>query len=127
MRSRSLGESFRFAFLGLSYALRTQRNMRLHFAAAVLVLIAAWVIGVGPVGTALLVLAMAGVIVAETINTALETVIDLISPGYHPLAGTAKNLAAAAVVIAAFFAVLIGLLVLGPQVLGLAHSMANQG
>jgi diacylglycerol kinase len=111
---RTLADSFRCAFAGLGQALRTQRNLRLHFAAGVVVL------GCGvwlrlPAGeTALLLVAVAGVVVAEVFNTALEAVIDLVSPGYHPLAGFSKNLAAAAVVLAALFAAAIGLLVLGP-------------
>lgn len=117
MRNRTLGESFRGAFAGLSHAVRTQRNLRLHLAAGVAVLLAAWWLRLPPVEKAALLLAVAGVVVAEILNTALETVIDLISPDFHPLAGTAKNLAAAAVVVAALFAAAIGLLVLGPPLL----------
>ncbi|MDI6869966.1 MAG: diacylglycerol kinase family protein [Bacillota bacterium] len=114
MRNRTLAESFRCAFAGLSHALRTQRNLRLHLAAGVLVLgLAAW-LRLPPAAVALLLVAVAGVVVAEVLNTALETMIDLVSPDYHPLAGLTKNLAAAAVILAALFAAGIGLLVLGP-------------
>lgn len=114
MRNRSLGESFRCAFAGLSYAVRTQRNLRLHLVSALLVVgVSAW-LALPPGMVALLLAVVALVVVAEVVNTALETVIDLVSPGYHPLAGLAKNLAAAAVVLAALFAAAIGLLVLGP-------------
>lgn len=117
MRNRTLGQSFRCAFAGLSHAVRTQRNLRLHLAAGVAVLGAAWWLRLPPVEVALLLSAVAGVVVAEVFNTALETVIDLLSPGFHPLAGTTKNLAAAAVVLAALFASSIGLLVLGPALM----------
>ncbi|HHW14519.1 MAG TPA: diacylglycerol kinase family protein [Firmicutes bacterium] len=114
MRNRSLGESFRCAFAGLGYAVRTQRNLRLHLVAALLVLgLSAW-LALPAAAVALLLTVVALVVVAEVVNTALETVIDLVSPGYHPLAGLAKNLAAAAVVLAALFAAVIGFLVLGP-------------
>ncbi|MGE5554408.1 MAG: diacylglycerol kinase family protein [Betaproteobacteria bacterium] len=114
MRNRTLAESFRCAFSGLGYALRTQRNLRLHLAAGVIVVgLAAW-LRLRPEATALLLVTVAGVMVAEVFNTALEAMMDLVSPDYHPLAGLVKNLAAAAVVLAALFAVGIGLLVLGP-------------
>jgi diacylglycerol kinase len=70
------------------------------------------------VAAAALTMAVAAVIVSEIINTAIETIIDLISPGYHPLAGLAKNLAAAAVVVAALFAALVGAVILGPPLWG---------
>lgn len=118
MRNRTLGDSFRCAFAGLSHAVRTQRNLRLHLLAALVVLgLAAWA-RVGAVATAALAMAVAAVIVSEIINTAIETIIDLISPGYHPLAGLAKNLAAAAVVVAALFAALVGVVILGPPLWG---------
>lgn len=127
MRSRSLVESFRFAFLGLHYALRTQRNMRIHFVIALAVLAAAGLMRVGVLEIALLTLAISSVVVAETVNTAIEVLVDLVSPDYNPLAGTAKNLAAAAVVIATFFAIMVGILVFGPAVLRLVARVANHG
>jgi diacylglycerol kinase len=127
MRSRSLAESFRFAFLGLGYALRTQRNMRIHFLIALVVLLAAGFTRVGVSEMALLALAISSVIVAETVNTAIEVLVDLVSPDYNPLAGTAKNLAAAAVVVATFFAIMVGLLVFGPIVFRLLAHAANHG
>jgi diacylglycerol kinase len=118
LRNRTLGDSFRCAFAGLSHAVRTQRNLRLHLLAALVVLgLAAWA-RVGAVAAAALTMAVAAVIVSEIINTAIETIIDLISPGYHPLAGLAKNLAAAAVVVAALFAALVGAVILGPPLWG---------
>ena len=70
---------------------------------------------------AVLVLAISTVWVAEALNTAIEFVVDLASPGYHPLAGKAKDVAAGAVLLASFFAVVIGVLVLGPRILGLIY------
>jgi diacylglycerol kinase len=118
VKNRTLGDSFRCAFAGLGYAVRTQRNLRLHLLTGVAVLgLSAW-LRLPAGAAALLILAVALVVLTEVFNTALETVTDLVSPGFHPLAGLAKNLAAAAVVLAVFFAVAVGLLVLGPPLLG---------
>lgn len=117
MRNRTLGESFRCAFQGLCYAVRTQRNFRLHLSAGVLVLLAAAWLRLPAVEAGLLLLTITAVVVAEVVNTALETLIDLVSPAIHPLAGTAKNLAAAAVVLAALAAAMIGVMILGPRAL----------
>lgn len=110
-------DSFRHAFEGWWYVLRTQRNAWLHGVATVLVLAAAAWLRVGVLGWALLVLAIGIVWTAEFINTAVEAVVDLTHPGYHPLAKIAKDVMAAAVLLAAGSAAIIGLLVLGPPLL----------
>jgi diacylglycerol kinase len=71
---------------------------------------------------ALLVLAMALVLVAELVNTALETVTDLKSPEYHPQARVVKDVGAAAVLTAAAASIVIGLLILGPPLLSRIRS-----
>lgn len=110
-------DSFRHAVEGWWYVLRTQRNAWIHAVATVLVVaVAAW-LDVTLVGWGLLILAIGMVWTAEFINTAVEAVVDLISPGYHPLAKISKDVMAAAVLLAAGSAVLIGLLVLGPPLL----------
>ncbi|MFN2459907.1 MAG: diacylglycerol kinase [Candidatus Velthaea sp.] len=99
-----------YAFEGIIYATRTQRNMRLHFIAAALVLAATlylrlqrpYVIGI--VVTVALVLAM------ELLNTAIESVVDLMTVAHHPLAKIAKDTAAGAVLVVAFAAVIVGYL-----------------
>ncbi len=115
MRSRNRLISFRYAFAGLAYILRTQRNMWIHIAiAAGVVALGLW-LGLGRMEWAILALTMALVFVAEFANTIAETTIDLITPTYHPLAKTAKDVAAGAVLLAALAAVVIGLLILGPH------------
>jgi diacylglycerol kinase (ATP) len=106
--------SFRHAFAGWWYVLRTQRNAWIHAVASVAVFIAALWLQVGRFDWAILVLTVAVVWVAEFLNTAVEAIIDLVSPNIHPLAKIAKDIAAAAVLIAALAAVIVGLLVLGP-------------
>jgi len=77
------------------------------------------VVGATPVEIAALLLAIGLVMVSEALNTALESVVDLVSPAVHPLARVAKDVAAAGVLIAATTAVAVGLVVLGPRVIAL--------
>ncbi len=114
MRSRNLLESFRYAFAGLRYALRTQRNTRIHLIIAGLVVLVGLWLGLSAVQWALLALTIGLVLVGEMLNTVAETLVDMISPGYHPLAKVVKDVTAGAVLLTAIFAVVIGLLILGP-------------
>src|SRR5262252_7549350 len=93
--------SFRFALAGMRYLVRTQPNFRVHLAVAVAVLAADVILKVSAVETAVLLLTIGLVLVAEAMNTAIEAVVDLASPGFHPLAKLAKDAAAAGVLIAA--------------------------
>lgn len=114
MRSRNIIESFRFAFSGLWYALRTQHNTRIHLSVAVAVVaLGAW-LNLPFTQWALLTLAIGFVLVGEMLNTVAETLVDLISPGYHPLAKIVKDVTAGAVLLTAIISVIVGLLVLGP-------------
>jgi diacylglycerol kinase (ATP) len=114
MRSRNIVESFRFAFAGLWYALRTQRNTRIHLTiAAGAIALGLW-LGLSPTQWAVLTLTIGFVLVSEMLNTVAETLVDLISPGYHPLAKVIKDVTAAAVLLGAIVAVIVGSLVLGP-------------
>ncbi|MBD2844447.1 diacylglycerol kinase family protein [Paenibacillus sp. IB182496] len=106
--------SAKYAVSGLAYAVRTQRHMRFHLGAAAAVLTTAAVLGVSRQSWALLIGACCIVIAAELTNTAIERLVDLASPELHPLAKAAKDTAAAAVLIMALGAAVIGLLVLGP-------------
>ncbi len=113
-RARSLADAFRFAFAGLWYVLRTQRNARVHALASVLVVALAWWLQLQPLEWALLILAMGLVWLTELLNTALEAIVDLVNPEIHPLAKAGKDVGAAAVLIASLAASVIGFLVLGP-------------
>ncbi len=112
---RSRIRSFGFAFAGWWYVLRTQRNAWIHTLASVLVFAAGLWLGLTRLEWALIVFAIALVWTAEFINTALEAIVDLASPGQHHLARIGKDVGAAAVLIAASAAVLIALLVMGPR------------
>ncbi len=107
-------DSFRHAFRGWSYVLHTQRNAWIHSAIATVVLIVGLWLGLPPRDWAVLVLTAALVFMAEFINTSIEAVVDLASPQEHPLAKIGKDVGAAAVLISALAAIVVGLLILGP-------------
>src|SRR5438034_10852290 len=112
MRARpSVMESFNFAIEGVIHVLRTQRNMRLHFAAAVAVIVVAVAVGVSKIELSLLLVSIAFVLVAEMINTAVEGTIDAATTSFDPMAKLAKDIAAGAVLIASVNAVAVGYLV----------------
>jgi diacylglycerol kinase (ATP) len=110
-RAPSLIDSFNYAFEGVIHVLRTQRNLRIHFLAAVLVFGAAIAVGVSRLQLLALVLAIAFVLVAEMLNTAIEGVIDVSTTSFDPNAKLAKDIAAGAVLIASITAVAVGYLV----------------
>lgn len=105
---------FACAFRGIAEAVRDERNLRFHLAASVIVIAAGLWLRIGLADWLWIGAAIGIVILAELINTAIERVVDLTSPGAHPLAQSAKDVAAGAVIVAALFAVFVGLLVLGP-------------
>jgi diacylglycerol kinase (ATP) len=111
LRPGSLFESFNYAFEGIIHVLRTQRNMRIHFGVAVVVLVAALATGVDKNELIALLLAIAFVLIAEMVNTAIEGAIDVATTSFDPMAKLAKDIAAGAVLIATVTAVAIGYLV----------------
>jgi len=115
-RAPTLFDSFNYAFEGIIHVLRTQRNMRIHFAAAVVVLVAALWAGVSHLELIALMLAIAFVFITEMINSALEQAIDVATTSFDPLAKLAKDIAAGAVLIATVNALGIGYLVFSGKV-----------
>jgi len=112
MKSRpSVLESFNFAIEGVIHVLRTQRNMRIHFAVAVAVIVVSVAVGVSKLELIVLLLAIAFVLIAEMINTAIEGTIDAATTSFDPMAKLAKDIAAGAVLIASVNAVAVGYLV----------------
>lgn len=109
--------SFKFAFEGLKFVLRTQKNAWIHAVATLCVFLLATWLALPLRDWAVLILTIGSVWTAELINTALEALVDLSTPGHHPLAKIGKDVGAAAVLIAAGSAVLIGLLIMGPPLL----------
>ena len=107
-------KSFGHAFRGWGHVLSTQHNAWIHAIAAVMVFALAFWLKLPTHDWAILILTVTMVFTAEFINTSIEAVVDLASPAHHPLAKVGKDVGAAAVLIAALAAVLIGLLILGP-------------
>jgi diacylglycerol kinase len=106
---------FGYAFSGLWYALRTQRNARVHAVIALLAITMGIALHISVVEFAMIFVAITGVFIAEMFNTVIEICVDLASPEYHPLAKVAKDVAAGAVLLNAILAVIIGLFVFGPH------------
>jgi diacylglycerol kinase len=113
-RARRIVRSFGYALEGLATIVRTQPNFWVHVAAACAALVLGVVVHLGPVELALIVLSIGLVLVVESVNTAIETMCDLISPGHDPLIKRAKDISAASVLIAAAAALVLGVLLLGP-------------
>jgi len=116
----SLAESFYHAFNGVWLGLRTERNLRIHFALAVATALLAVVLRVDAIGCLALTLAVGLVLTVEFLNTSIEHLVDLAAErAYHVSAKAAKDTAAAAVLIASLSALLIGVIVFGPKLLSL--------
>ncbi|WEK53046.1 MAG: diacylglycerol kinase family protein [Candidatus Cohnella colombiensis] len=112
-RSREL-RSFSEASLAIASAIRSERHMRFHLVATVVVVAVGLWLRVGRNDWLWLLGAIAAVWIAELINTAIERTVDLVTLEIHPLAKAAKDTAAGAVLVAALFAIAAGLIVLGP-------------
>ncbi len=110
-RAPTLLDSFNYAFEGIIHVLRTQRNLRIHFLAAIVVFAAAVALGVGRTQLIALLLSVAFVLVAEMVNSAIEGVIDVSTTSFDPNAKLAKDVAAGAVLIASVTALAVGFLV----------------
>lgn len=107
---RTWRDAFRNAWDGVLASLKTERNLRFHTAAAIVVILAALYFRLPARDVAVLLLVIALVITAEMINTAIEAAVDLAAPEWHRMAKMAKDAAAGAVLVAAAFAVFIGVL-----------------
>ncbi|GGF83093.1 hypothetical protein GCM10010913_00730 [Paenibacillus aceti] len=107
---RKWSDVFRCAIEGIIHSLRTERNLRIHLLAGILVMLAALFFQLPPRDIALLLVMIALVISAELLNTAIEKAVDLISPDWHELAKFAKDAAAAAVLVAAIISVIVAIL-----------------
>ena len=114
-RAPAILRSLNYAFEGVIHVLRTQRNMRIHFAIAAGVLVLAFIYDVTRLELIALMIAISFVLIAEMVNTAVEATIDLSTPSFDPLAKIAKDIAAGAVLIAAANAVAVGYLVLADR------------
>ncbi len=117
MRNRL--KSFGYAFAGLGRVLKSEPNARIHLLASVVVVALGWALGLTAGEWLWIGGAIAFVWVAETFNSAFEYLCDLVSPGHSEAVKNAKDIAAGAVLLAAIFAVFVGVVVFGPKLAGL--------
>jgi len=121
-RAQSRLASFHHALAGWLHVLRTQRNAWIHAMATIIVFVIAFWVGLDRLSWAILLVTVGLVWISEFLNTALEAIVDLASPEVHPLAQVGKDVGAAAVLISALVAILVGLLILGPP---LFHTISS--
>ena len=107
-------KSFSFAFEGILYAFKTQWNFRFHCFSAILVVFMSFFFKISTTEWLFVILCIGLVMFAELINTALETLVDLVSPEYHKLAKIAKDTAAASVLALAIMSLIIGFIIFFP-------------
>jgi diacylglycerol kinase (ATP) len=118
-RAATLLLSFRYAFAGIGYLLWTQRNAKIHTALGLAAVALGFLLRIERGEWLALVLTIVLVLAAEGVNTAVEAVVDLASPAYHPLAKIAKDVAAGTVLLTAIGAVIVGLILFLPRLLPL--------
>ena len=116
-RSGSFLESFKYAIEGIDYATYTQRNVKIHFIIAIIVLIFSLFFDLSNIQFLFIILSISFVIFSEFINTSIESVVDLCTEEYNIKAKIAKDVAAGSVVISSFNAVFIGLVIFGEKLL----------
>jgi len=121
---KKLIRSFGYAFKGVSYATSSQLNFRIHLGATVLAILMGYLLKISIGEWQWIALCITLVLVTEIFNTMIETLVDLVSPGYNEKAGHIKDMSAGAVVIAAIFAVITGLIIFLPKLLLLINHAA---
>jgi undecaprenol kinase len=121
MDVRKLFRSFRYAWNGIAHVAAAEQNFRIHIMAALAVSGAGWITGLSAAEWIVLIILFGGMLALEMMNTAIERVVDLVSPEHHPLAGQAKDAAAGAVLIFAAASVLIGCMIFIPKWINLLY------
>jgi diacylglycerol kinase (ATP) len=114
---KKLIKSFGYAFKGVAYATKTQLNFRIHLAATVIAVLMGLLLHISAGDWQWIALSITLVLVTEIFNTMIETLTDLVSPGYNEKAGHIKDMSAGAVVIAAIFALVTGIIIFLPRLL----------
>lgn len=119
MKNKKLINSFKFAFKGIGSSIKSERNMKIHFTMMILVVLAGIILNLSMWEWITCFILFGLVISLEMVNTAIEIVVDLVSPTFNDRAGRAKDIAAGAVLVNAIVAFIIGLLIFLPKVLDL--------
>ncbi|HEY8402456.1 MAG TPA: diacylglycerol kinase family protein [Cytophagaceae bacterium] len=108
--------SFRFAFQGLRWVVASENNARIHLLASMVVVTMGFLLRLKDSEWLWIISAIAAVWITETLNTAIEKLTDLVSPDFNPKAGVVKDIAAAAVLIAALYALIVGTIIFIPKI-----------
>lgn len=116
---KKLLNSFKYAFQGFSYAAKSQLNFRIHLAITVFALLLGWYLHISAAEWLWIMLTIALVLTAELLNTAIEILTDLVSPGWNEKAGHIKDVSAAAVTITAVLALGVGGVIYLPKLIAL--------
>ncbi|OPA78414.1 diacylglycerol kinase [Paenibacillus selenitireducens] len=117
---------FKVALTGVLQAIREERHMPFHIAMGILMVIAGWFFSISKVEWLVLLLTIALVITTELMNTAIERTVDLVTEEIHPLAKSAKDIAAGAVIVTAAFAVIIGIIIFYTPVMDWLQQVWNR-
>ncbi len=128
-KNSSLFESFRHAFEGLKFAVREERNMKIHLSFTLAVLVCAIALGLTAAEKAIVIGLCGIVLMAELFNTAIENAVDLAAPGFNMYAKRAKDTAAAAVLVLSIGAAAAGLIIFVPyglELLGKISALIQQ-
>jgi diacylglycerol kinase (ATP) len=114
---KKLSNSFAYAFKGIKQTFLLEQNMRIHIFVSIIVIICGFLFQISIVEWMFISLCIGLVFAAEMFNTAIENMVDYISLEKHPLAGKIKDLSAAAVLVCAFAAMIVGLLIFIPKII----------
>lgn len=109
--------SFGYAWKGLTSCVGKEQNLSFHFLAAILVIVSGYLLDISRTEWIIIVLCIGMVIAAELFNSAIEKLVDLVSPEWHPIAGKVKDIAAGAVLVCAITAAIIGLVIFVPPLI----------
>lgn len=116
-RKHPLASSFKFGFEGIAAAAAKERNIQIHLAISVMVILSGFVFSINKYEWLAVILSIGGMISMEMMNTAIERTVDLYTKEFHPLAKQAKDIAAGAVLVFAIASVLIGLIIFLPRII----------
>lgn len=116
-RKHTLVSSFKFGFEGIAEAAVKERNVQIHIAISIFVIIAGFVFSINKFEWIAIILSIGGMVSMEMMNTAIERTVDMYTKEYHPLAKQAKDVAAGAVLVFAIASVLIGCIIFLPKLL----------
>lgn len=116
---KKLFKSFGYAIKGLVFALKEERNLRIHLLAIALVTLAGIFVGLSAIEWSILALTIGMVVVAEIMNTAIEILVDMVSPEYSEKAGRTKDISAGGVLLATIIAVVIAVYIFGNKIFNL--------